>query len=450
MNKIEKIAYNLLKKNPALKFFARNFYQGIFDLLPRKKDFLLADAQVFEGFFFGFHDLKPFSPDESKLLAHKVDLELRMPGPGDSVGIGFFSRNKRSNFFKDFTELARTKAWNYHKGARLQWLGKDNALIFNDSEDGKLISRKISLHSGSTTNFTEPIDTVSPDGKWATTFDYFRLEKGMPGYGYGQILPGLKSDAEKGPNNDFINIFAFNKGNLIENIPEKSGLSLLELKSGNSALLISLEELNTRFPDMSMADPFHQYHFITHSSFSPDGSHIAFLHRSVEKDVRKRRTQLVVVSLDGREIYISPTSGMVSHYAWNFKGQILAYCSINDQDSHVLFDDFTMKNYKRILPEKLNADGHQHFFPDGKSFITDTYPDRSRMAKIFHVDTEQNTLRTIASLNSPAKFQSPDLYRHWSCDLHPRVSVNGSYISFDSVHTGLRSLVVMQMPKETY
>ena len=34
MNKLESTIYNLVRKNPALKQFVRNMYQGIFDLLP--------------------------------------------------------------------------------------------------------------------------------------------------------------------------------------------------------------------------------------------------------------------------------------------------------------------------------------------------------------------------------------------------------------------------------
>ena len=37
MNKLESTIYNLVRKNPALKQFVRNMYQGIFDLLPGRR-----------------------------------------------------------------------------------------------------------------------------------------------------------------------------------------------------------------------------------------------------------------------------------------------------------------------------------------------------------------------------------------------------------------------------
>ena len=67
MNKLESTIYNLVRKNPALKQFVRNMYQGIFDLLPRKKEYFASPYQYWKGFFFGFHDVTPFSFDETKL-----------------------------------------------------------------------------------------------------------------------------------------------------------------------------------------------------------------------------------------------------------------------------------------------------------------------------------------------------------------------------------------------
>lgn len=72
MNKLESTIYNLVRKNPALKQFVRNMYQDIFDLLPRKKEYFASPYQYREGFFFGFHDVTPFSFDETKLLAIKI------------------------------------------------------------------------------------------------------------------------------------------------------------------------------------------------------------------------------------------------------------------------------------------------------------------------------------------------------------------------------------------
>ena len=41
MNKLESTIYGLVRKNPTLKQFVRNMYQGVFDLLPKRKISLL-------------------------------------------------------------------------------------------------------------------------------------------------------------------------------------------------------------------------------------------------------------------------------------------------------------------------------------------------------------------------------------------------------------------------
>lgn len=52
MNKLESTIYNLVRKNPALKQFVRNMYQGIFDLLPRKKEYFASPYQYWGRLLF--------------------------------------------------------------------------------------------------------------------------------------------------------------------------------------------------------------------------------------------------------------------------------------------------------------------------------------------------------------------------------------------------------------
>ena len=56
MNNIETLVYGIVRKHPFIKRMVKTIYQGLFDLLPREKDFLLGDYDYVEGYFFGFHD----------------------------------------------------------------------------------------------------------------------------------------------------------------------------------------------------------------------------------------------------------------------------------------------------------------------------------------------------------------------------------------------------------
>jgi Tol biopolymer transport system component len=185
-----------------------------------------------------------------------------------------------------------------------------------------------------------------------------------------------------------------------------------------------------------------KYHFVTHTEFSPDGRYIAFLHRWYKGTFQ--RTRLVVYDLQTGHVHISPTTGMVSHYVWNSKNALVAYCRVEDIDSHVFFSDPTMRDWKRCGYPKLNSDGHHHFIDDC-NFVVDTYPDKYRHMKLWQVNVTTDEVKLLADVRSLKHFVNPDDYHNWKCDLHPRVSADGSLVSFDSTHSGCRSLCVMKI-----
>tara|TARA_B110001469_G_scaffold127101_1_gene146694 strand:- start:3474 stop:4733 length:1260 start_codon:yes stop_codon:yes gene_type:complete len=418
MNKVEKYVYNILKSKPWLKFIIRNLYQSLFDLLPRNKEFSVSPIDYKEGYFFGFHDKTPFSFDNSKVLANGFDIPLRMPFDDEALAIGYF--NFSDGKLGDFVKVSNSIAWNYHKGCRLQWLNK-SSLIFNSVIEDNLISKIVNINSKEETIINYPIDTVSEDGCWATSYSYERLHKLMPGYGYNYKDEGF----------------------LEENNSKKTGLFLVDLINNKKELLVSLFDLSN---DISLDTSVQNYrHYVTHSEFSYDDRYISFLHRWTLDDIRDRTTRLVIYDLHDKNYFILPTDGMVSHYVWNEKNQIIAYCTVEGIDSHVLFSIPNIKDYQKIDSNILNSDGHQSFITSS-TFITDMYPDRYRNSKIFKVNIESNDVELLASVYSPKKYQTRDFKNHIACDLHPRVAPNGKYISFDSVKSGKRSLCVMELP----
>lgn len=417
MNKFEKQVYNWVKSMPWLKFFVRNLYQSIFDFLPRPKEFSKGSINYKEGFFFGFHDISPFSRQSDKLLANKLTIDMTAPKKNDSLTIGYFLMD--GGKFGDYIPLGESLAWNYHKGCRLQWLS-DNQIIYNTAINDKLVSKIINVKSNNERIIDFPIDSVSKDGKWASSFSYERLDRLMPGYGY--------------PYQD--------NGFLDQNAPENSGIFIVNLQTNENRLLVSLSALATDLKDNP--DALESRHYVTHSMFSHDGRYLAFLHRWTKDDIRDRTTRLVIHDLEDDRHFIVPTNGMVSHYVWNKGNQILAYCSIENTDSHFLINIPEVSISKNVAFSQLNSDGHQSFISNSK-FVVDTYPDRFRMAKIYSVDIESGTVDLILSVYSPQQYQTKDFKNHIACDLHPRVSPDGKYVSFDSVRSGKRSICFLEL-----
>ncbi|MFW6016810.1 MAG: hypothetical protein ACOCRK_10265, partial [bacterium] len=346
MNSIEKAIYDLVKSQPKLKFWLRNTYQSLFDLIPDKSNFSIDPIYEREGYFFGFHDISPFSVDNNFLLANKLEIPLKMPNKSDRLTIGYFQGNN----YHEFVPLDYTFAWNYHKGCRLQWCGlNSNSIIYNFYSNG-LKSKILNIHNKNYRIINYPIDSVSPNGLYATSFSYERLNHLMPGYGY------IYTD----------------ESYLDKEIPHETGMYIVDLNSNQKQILISIRDLTNIQPDNSMKNAIH---FVTHSQFSPDNSYISFLHRWVNKDdFTKRKTRLIIMDRNSKKIYVSPTSGLVSHYAWDSSNGIIAYCNINNIDSHVYFTGPKMEKHFKVVYPELNEDGHQHFIANTNSFVTDTYP----------------------------------------------------------------------------
>lgn len=415
MNKLEKFVYDLVKSNPKLKDEIRNIYQSFFDFLPRKSDYFKGDIVIKEGYFYGFHDLDPISSNGKYILSNKLTIPLRMPKANDKLVVGYWDSK-----LETYTIIGETTAWNYHKGCRLQWLGEsNNKLIYNCVVDGVLGCCIYSIKDNSNQYYTSPIDSVDHNGIYATSFSYQRLNVYMPGYGY------------------LINDEAY----MHEDNSANTGLFILDLKNNVKKLIVSLEKLSRFKSEASMIGA---HHYVTHTQFSPDGTRVAFLHRWTFDDPNKRFTRLITCKIDGTELFSSKTSGMVSHFDWDEDNGILAYCQVDGVDGHYLFKNYKMDDPKRVIT-KLNSDGHQSYIPKTSCFITDTYPDKYRMAKLYFCNIKTNECTLIASLKSPKKFQSPSLYKHWACDLHPRVCSCGDIVCFDSVHTGNRSLCIMKL-----
>ncbi len=416
MNKLEKLVYDAVKKNPNIKLKIRNAYQSFFDLLPNKPDFSVNEIQAKEGYFFGFHDVCPFSFDDTKLLANHLTIPFRMPQRGDILEVGYFHFDGK---MKDYVKIGECHAWNYHKGCRLQWAGEDH-IIYNDAVDEDLVSQIYNINTKETRTIPYPIDSASFCGTMATSFSYGRLEKLMPGYGYSY---------EDETFNDI-------------QIPEQTGLFIGDLVKGTRELVVTLKELS-KMGGLNDSD-LNSHHYVTHSLFSPDNRYISFLHRWVKvDDVLKRWSRLVVYDRETKKCHIAPTNDMVSHYVWNENNQIVAYCRVGDTDSHVLFEEPTLQKYRRVAYPKLNSDGHQSFL-NTEAFVTDTYPDKYRMANLYKVDSNTNETTLLARINSLKKFQSRTR-KHWCCDLHPRMNRKGDVVCFDSVHTGQRALCTMDI-----
>lgn len=414
MNKLEKVVYDIVKSNPRIKFFLRNVYQSVLDIMPIPPNYFNGSISIKENYFYGFHDLNPFSSSNDKVLANASSLNFKMPGDNDELSVGFF--DLVDGKMKTFHQIGNTKAWNFHKGCRLQWIKND--IIFNDFSDGDYISKVVNTNGSLIKKFNFPIDSLSNNFNFATSFSYERLEFLMPGYGYR-----FEDDSF-----------------LSQKRPKETGLFLHNLQTLESRLICSLHDL---WKEVKNNNDFENYfHFITHTQFSANDRYISFLHRWTDPNYTLKRWSLLhIYDTEKNEIITLPTDFMVSHYIWQ-GNNIIAYCRINNKDNHVFFDINNINKYKILFDKKLISDGHQTSVNENL-FITDTYPNSRRMQKLFLCNIENQELKLLASVYHPKKFQSTEK-NHICVDLHPRASNNNQFVCFDTAFTGKRSIAILK------
>jgi len=420
MNIIERFVYDFVKGNPRVKNGIKRGYQALYDLVPGQPCVSDHEITARDGSFFGFHDKVPFSADDFKLLAMQYgEMPLRMPLDSDQLSVGYYDGAS----YDKYHEVTKTNSWNWHQGCQLQWCGlSSDRIIFNDFIDGKNVARVVNVDSKATELVAEQsIATVSPNGRWGIGYSFERVNTCMPGYGYSHgACSGLDHAA-----------------------PVDDGLYRVNLIDGASELVVSLSEVAQADPDESMEGA---RHYFSHAIISPDGKRVMFLHRWIQGDVTKRWSRMLTCKLDGSELYIFPTSGMVSHMAWRDADHILAYSrDINNRDGYVLFKDQDPDDWSRIGDAAYNSDGHPSFAHDGRWIVTDTYPDRSRRSYVTLYDSKEERRIDLAYLKHWKPFATPSPDKHWACDLHPRWNRAGTVVCFDSVYTGKRALCTIDV-----
>lgn len=89
-----------------------------------------------------------------------------------SIEIGYYDIGT-----KKWNKIANTNSWNWQQGSMAQWLPtKDGSekIIFNDSENNRILSRIFDINSGQETTINWPIYGITPSGKHSISLDFER------------------------------------------------------------------------------------------------------------------------------------------------------------------------------------------------------------------------------------------------------------------------------------
>ncbi len=408
MTHLERSINESLERWPRVKAIVKDCYQFLGSMVPVRTIQPEQPPQVRRGYFFGFHDLCPWSRDGTAILAHDCGaLPVRTPRRNDSVTVGYFSDPELSAF----VPLAATCAFNWQEGARLQWVG--DGIMFNTIDDrGRAFARRVDRHGQNIADYDDPIGCADPDGRLAAAYDFGRLRHYDAAYSYAGASV---SDGGSRPRDD--------------------GLRIMDLATGRSVVAVSLAELASLQPEPGMETA---YHYVSHCQFSPDGHRISFMHCWMMG--RRRLSRLFCLELAASRLTLCRDLHWVSHHCWRGNDRIVAFAASRGRRRGFQFVDPGKGESVPIAGDMPGGDGHPQMDVSGRWLLVDTYPDRHLRQHLLLCDLRNGEVHRLLSFRIPRRF------RHGlRCDFHPRWNRTCDAICFDSPHPGVRSLCTLQL-----
>lgn len=412
LKKIESRVNSVLMKFPFIKKAVKRGYQlGMYATSSKlKSEGGIQRISPEDGFeyFFGYYDKSPWDAADRYMLSLRAKNTYSSTAPGEKAEIVLFDTEDGNSY----RILGETRAWNVQQGCMLQWLGPDYSekIIYNDFRNGSYCSVILNLNTNEEKIIKKPVYSVSQDGKFALSLDFSRLHTLRKGYGYSNIPDETAN----------------------EKVPNLTCIWKIDLANGEIKSLLNYTDFANFEPRAEMEQAIHK---VNHIMLNPLGTRFMVLHRWMNKT--NKYTRLITVNVDGTGMYNLNDDNMTSHCCWKNDHEILAFANKKQLgNGYYLLEDKTQE-YENVWPE-LKSDGHPSYSPDGSSVVTDTYPDRARIAKVYLLQKHEVSL--LARVFAPFKYDN-DV----RCDLHPKWDRNGYKVSIDSTHEGLRALYVINL-----
>lgn len=414
-SKLERRLSSILTKFPRLKAGVKKLYQRL-NYIRYKKSYSFKSNYSIKTIaignkesFFGYYDKSPMNSTNEYIIFQSPDVYTsNIPDRNVPVDIVVYDVKNDS-----YVIVGQSYAYNWQQGTKLMWLD-ESKFIYNDFDSNRkqYISKIYDVKSKKTEVIDYPIYDCYGE-KFAISLNFERLNIVRADYSYRNL--GLKIDWSE---------------------HKDDGLFYIDLKQHSTKLIIPLDNIiKLNFKD-TMKGAKHKFN---HVMISPDGRKMMFMHRWFLSDGRRYDT-LYVSNVDGSDINIVADDDMVSHCFWYDDSHIFTYLRDRDiGDKYYMID--IVSGEKEVVGEGIiDKFGDGHPCVSGRQIIFDTYPDKARMKSLYMYDYENKKLEKLGEFVE--KF---DFYGEMRCDLHPRFSLDGKKVFFDSVHEGKRKLYMLEL-----
>ena len=380
-----------------------------------------------DHFLANYFAINAWSSDLRYVAVLETDLNGRLPEAEERCTLGLVDTRDGNTFIP----VTTTACWNFQEAAMFHWLpGEKDTFVFNDNRNGKFVAVVMNWKTKAERIIPYPVSAVSPDGTRAISLNYARLSLTRPDYGYA----GGGQDARE-----------------TVTWPEDDGLWLVDLKTGEAKLLLSVAQGRSKMPPLKSQTGGLAYY--CHTVFSRDGQRVFFLARSVDwfdkvnHKIPAWQTTSFTVKTDGTELRrCFPDGWGGSHFNW-LDDKTMAVTVYPPAKAGGVFGrhvKFTVGEEEKVhvmAPGLLDWDGHCVWSPDGKWMSTEGYYDKNYNRQWALMRTEDEAVKSVG------EFFVPEAYRptYWRCDLHARWRPDGKQLGFNSVHEGSRQVYVMDL-----
>lgn len=348
-------------------------------------------------FFYGYYDKSPES--EGKVLFHEMQ--------SDEKSVKIIVENAINGEEK---VIAQTTAFNWQMGARAIWID-DDIVSYNDFDGEKYVCKWFSLSKNHVVKaFDKPLQDYK-GGNYFLGVNYQRLRSYAKEYAY-YCLPEM-SESEY---DDY----------------EHDGIWKVDVNTREMNLVLSIAEI-LKFEHIDRFDK--GKHFLNHIMMSPNGSSFIFIHRYYVNRVRYDR----LMFYDFKQLKVLMNERIQSHYCWLDDTNVFGYGEYEGKRS---FNAINVKTGVVTKHEKLTAkhprDGHPTVFGDWIGI--DDYPDLCRMQPMIAYNYKTKEIKFLGEFYHDLKHKEYN-----RCDLHPRFSKDGSRIYIDTIYSGKRELVMLNV-----
>lgn len=359
--------------------------------------------------FFGYYDIQQLNTRQDKLLVTVVPKNAN--AKADPAELKWVDTAAG-----EFHPIAQSRAWCWQQGARLRWHPVlENTVLFNDLQDGRYVTRIFDLAGNRELSvLPRAMYDVTADFRYGLSLNYSRLQRLRPGYGYSTLPDNTVQDK----------------------VPAGDGIFLVDLQTAEEKLIVSYDQLVKLTPEAAG-----EWNYINHISIAPDGNRFLFFHIWTPSPDAHWHMKLYTAKMDGSGLTCLESGDIISHYCWRNENELLATTNgFGKTRSRYLLYDIPGGTCTMLPNAHLMLDGHPGFLPNRTHFITDTYPRKDSMQHLFCDSVTGEDYQPICDI-----YSDPRQFDEKRCDLHPRLTPDGSILTIDSTfQNGTRSVLLFR------